>query len=197
MKHFFLFAFVSLLFVCCSETDAESEIGDDKPSKFNPRPIILPGMPDLEWTAENLSGGGGIEVEGITYYTYNEAVVAIRQVLGPEWRLPNHEEVMALDNLGSTWVEEGPQGRPGRWFGGNHDTDHAGSLFFDAAGGFVYSLAGLYYRGKGLYFYYDPIISRDPKYMGGFYFDADEVHSSDHGSARTNALPVRCVRDVK
>lgn len=45
-------------------------------------------------------------------------------------RLPTAEEWQALCDLGSTWDDE----RKGRWFGGNHDTDHRGSLFLPADG---------------------------------------------------------------
>ena len=34
--------------------------------------IILPGMPGLEWMTENLQGFGGTEIDGRTYYTWEE-----------------------------------------------------------------------------------------------------------------------------
>lgn len=43
-------------------------------------------------------------------------------------RLPTADEWKALCDLGSTWDEE----LRGRWFGGNHYTDHKGSIFLPA-----------------------------------------------------------------
>ncbi len=89
-----------------------------------PSTIILPGLPHLEWMTENLSGFGGTEVDGRTYYTYDEAVAAVEQ-LGDGWRLSTTEEWEILDRLGSVW-QDGPHGLPGRLFGGG--------LFLEAAG---------------------------------------------------------------
>ena len=91
--------------------------------------IILPGIPHLEWMTENLTGHGGTEIDGCWYYTYEQAEEAVKQ-LGDGWRLPTRGEMLDLDDLGSTWDDE----RKGRWFGGNHATDHEGSLFLEAAG---------------------------------------------------------------
>ena len=45
-------------------------------------------------------------------------------------RLPTWQEWVALCDLDSTWDDE----LKGRWFGGNHNSDHKGSLFLPAAG---------------------------------------------------------------
>ncbi len=86
------------------------------------------GLCGLEWMAEPLSGYSGTEVCGRTYYTQDEAIAAAKAI-GHGWRLPTKEEFCALAAAGSTWIDKGPHGRPGRWFGDNHDTDHKGSLF--------------------------------------------------------------------
>ena len=80
----------------------------------------------LLWDTENLSIGG-YENDGHHYYTWQDAMDAAKSV---GKRLPTREEWEALCDLGSTWDDK----RKGRWFGGNHDSDHKGSLFLPAAG---------------------------------------------------------------
>lgn len=75
----------------------------------------------LLWDTENLV------IKGKEYFTFDEAQWAAATVCK---RLPTPEEWEQLCALGSTWDDE----RKGRWFGGNHDTDHEGSLFLPAAG---------------------------------------------------------------
>lgn len=91
--------------------------------------IVLAGMPGIEWALENLKGHGGTEVEGNWYYTWEQAMAAAEE-LGDGWRLPTREEFVKLCDFGSTWDNE----RKGRWFGGNHATDHDGSIFLPASG---------------------------------------------------------------
>ncbi|MCM1301975.1 MAG: fibrobacter succinogenes major paralogous domain-containing protein [Bacteroides cellulosilyticus] len=114
---------------CPLETYVETEHTTAPAQPEERGTIVLPGLPHLEWMTENLKGFGGTEIDGRTYYTYDEAVEAVKQ-LGNGWRLPTRGELVDLDDLGSTWDEE----RRGRWFGGNHDTDHEGSLFLPASG---------------------------------------------------------------
>ncbi|MFR4026901.1 MAG: hypothetical protein ACLTZY_15870 [Alistipes indistinctus] len=80
----------------------------------------------LLWDTENLAIGG-YGKDGHHYYTWQEAMDAAKSV---GKRLPTRYEWVALCDLGSTWDGK----RKGRWFGGNHDTDHKGSLFLPAAG---------------------------------------------------------------
>ena len=80
----------------------------------------------LLWDTENLAIGG-YEKDGRHYYTWDEAMEAARSV---GKRLPTGDEWKALCDLGSTWDDE----LKGRWFGGNHDSDHKGPLFLPAAG---------------------------------------------------------------
>lgn len=63
-----------------------------------------------------------------TKYLDLETAWDIGEIIGK--RLPTAEEWQALCDLGSTWDDE----RKGRWFGGNHNTDHRGSLFLPADG---------------------------------------------------------------
>jgi hypothetical protein len=92
----------------------------------------------LLWDTENLAIGG-YEKDGHHYYSWQEAMNAAWSV---GKRLPTREELKALCDLGSTWDDE----LKGRWFGGNHDSDHKGSLFLPIAG--LSSSKGLGYRTK-------------------------------------------------
>ena len=70
----------------------------------------------------------GVEVPlPIPRMTWQEAMDAAKAV---GKRLPTWQELKALCDLGSTWDDE----LKGRWFGGNHNSDHKGSLFLPAAG---------------------------------------------------------------
>ena len=140
----------------------------------------------LLWDRDNLTIGG-YEKDGHHYYTWHEAMEAARSV---GKRLPTREELKALYYLGSTWDDE----RKGRWFGGNHDSDHKGSLFLPAAGlrsGNSGELAGT--GSHGFYWSSSP-------YYGGYsnadylYFYSGYVSPLD-SSNRAYGFSVRCVRD--
>ena len=143
----------------------------------------------LLWDRENLTVGG-YEKNGRHYYTWQEAMGAARSV---GKRLPTREEWKALCDLGSTWDDE----LKGRWFGGNHDSDHKGSLFLPIAG--LSSSKGLGYRTKmigtstsGYYW------SSSPDYGGNgyavnLYFYSGNVYPLD-SSFRAAGFSVRCVQ---
>ena len=141
----------------------------------------------LLWDTENLTIGG-YEKDGHHYYTWHEAMEAARSV---GKRLPTREEWEALCDLGSTWDDE----RKGRWFGGNHDSDHKGSLFLPAAGWRSFynsdklantNIDGLYWSS-----FLDYV---DSSYAGYFSFYSGCVYSpGTHDSAF--GFSVRCVRD--
>ena len=150
--------------------------------------IILPGMPHLEWMTENLTGHGGTEIHGRTYYTYDEAVAAVEQ-LGDGWRLPTRGEMVDLDDLGSTWDDE----RKGRWFGGNHATDHEGSLFLEAAG-YRTSAGALANVGAGGYYWSSSSYAAGYLSAGYLYFYSSGVSPLNY-AGRAAALSVRCVRN--
>ena len=147
-------------------------------------------VPRLEWMTENLSGFGGTEVDGHWYYTYDEAVEAVKQ-LGNGWRLPTREEFEALSDLGSTWDKE----TKGRWFGGNHDTDHKDSLFFSALGYRVSTTEALANVGTNGYYWSSSLYAADNAYAGYLSFDATNVLPLVITS-RASGYPVRCVRDI-
>ena len=109
------------------------EIADELcPYRLDENPVAADSMSDpielcgLLWDRDNLTIGG-YEKDGRHYYTWPKAIDAARSV---GKRLPTREEFRVLCNLNSTWDDE----RRGRWFGGNHDSDHKGSLFLPAAG---------------------------------------------------------------
>ena len=140
----------------------------------------------LLWDTENLAIGG-YEKDGHHYYTWHEAMEAARSV---GKRLPTREEWEALCDLGSTWDDE----RKGRWFGGNHNSDHKGSLFLPAAGlrsNFSGELA--YASSYGYYW------SSSPNYGGNhsagyLHFYSGSVYPLN-SNYRAYGFSVRCVRD--
>lgn len=105
------------------ETWIDGFISGIQYKKEYPQSIELCG---LLWDTENLAIGG-YEKDGHHYYTWQEAMDAAKAV---GKRLPSWQEWKALCDLGSTWDDE----LKGRWFGGNHNSDHKGSLFLPAAG---------------------------------------------------------------
>ena len=140
----------------------------------------------LLWDRENLAISG-YEKDGYHYYTWQEAMDAAWFV---GKRLPTREEWKALCDLGSTWDDK----RKGRWFGGNHDSDHKGSLFLPAAGLRTNSSGELANTSSFGYYW-----SSSP-YYGGYdsagylYFYSGNVYPLDY-SYRANGFSVRCVRD--
>lgn len=140
----------------------------------------------LLWDTENLAIGG-YEKDGRHYYTWQEAIDAARSV---GKRLPTREELKALYYLNSTWDDE----RKGRWFGGNHDSDHKGSLFLPAAGLRNYFSGELANTSSFGYYW-----SSSP-YYGGYYnagylsFNSGNVYPLS-SSYRAYGFSVRCVRD--
>ena len=140
----------------------------------------------LLWDTENLAIGG-YEKDGRHYYTWQEAIDAARSV---GKRLPTREELKALYYLNSTWDDE----RKGRWFGGNHDSDHKGSLFLPAAGlrnnnsGELASTSS-----NGCYWSSSPYYGGN-SYAGNLYFGSGYVYPLN-SSNRAYGFSVRCVRD--
>ena len=140
----------------------------------------------LLWDTENLAIGG-YEKDGHHYYSWKEAMDAAKSV---GKRLPTGDEWKALCDLGSTWDDE----RKGRWFGGNHDSDHKGSLFLPAAG-LRYSNSGELASTSSYGYYW----SSSPYYGGdngagtlGFY--SGYVNPLSY-NGRALGFSVRCVRD--
>lgn len=150
--------------------------------------IILPGLPHLEWMTENLSGFGGTEIDGRTYYTYDEAVEAVKQ-LGDGWRLPTRGEMLDICDLGSTWDDD----IKGRWFGGNHATDHESSIFLPASGYRVCTTGALTYVGAyGDYWSSSPQSgSTNAGHLGFHSGGVNPLYSYP----RAYGFPVRCVRN--
>lgn len=109
------------------------------------------------------------------------------------WRLPTNEEFLLLYNSGCTWVKSGgPNAIAGRWFGGNHNGDHAGSIFLPAAG-HRHSYAGaiIDFDEYG-YYWTDPC--RHNK-VGCFFNFACYFVKREDNCFRANGLSIRCVKD--
>ena len=149
--------------------------------------IILPGMPGLEWMTENLSGFGGTEIDGNTYYTYDEAVEAVKQ-LGNGWRIPTRGEMVDLDDLGSVWQEDGPHGLPGRLFGGG--------LFLEASGYRNRETGALTGVGTYGYAWLSSSFAAGNLDASNLGFHSGHVNPLS-GNNRAHGFPVRCVRNVK
>lgn len=165
------------------ETWIDGFISGIQYKKEYPQSIELCG---LLWDTENLAIGG-YEKDGHHYYTWQEAMDAAKAV---GKRLPSCQEWKALCDLGSTWDDE----LKGRWFGGNHNSDHKGSLFLPAAGLRNYNSGEL--ANTSSYGYY---WSSSPNYGGnnnagylGFY--SGFVYPLDN-NIRAYGFSVRCVQN--
>ena len=139
----------------------------------------------LLWDRDNLTIGG-YEKDGHHYYTWHEAMEAARSV---GKRLPTRYEWEELCDLGSTWDDE----LKGRWFGGNHDSDHKGSLFLPAAGWQNISgeLVNTSFDG---YYWSSLLYDKADEYVGNLYFISRYVTPTDFNYC-ANGFSVRCVRD--
>ena len=140
----------------------------------------------LLWDTENLSIGG-YEKDGHHYYNWKEAMDAAKSV---GKRLPTREEWKALCNLGSTWDDK----RKGRWFGGNHDSDHKGSLFLSAAGLRSYISGELALTSSYGYYWSSSPYYGGNIYAGHLYFYSGSVYPLNNFN-RAYGFSVRCVRD--
>ena len=140
----------------------------------------------LLWDTENLAIGG-YEKDGHHYYTWQEAMDAAKSV---GKRLPTQYEWVALCDLGSTWDDE----LKGRWFGGNHDSDHKGSLFLPAAGLRISNSGELAYTSSCGYYWSSSPYYGGNNYASYLYFDSGGVNPLDYGS-RANGFSVRCVQN--
>lgn len=165
------------------ETWIDGFISGIQYKKEYPQSIELCG---LLWDTENLAIGG-YEKDGHHYYTWQEAMDAAKSV---GKRLPTWQEWEALCDLGSTWDDE----LKGRWFGGNHNSDHKGSLFLPAAG-LRYDNSGELANTSSYGYYW----SSSPYYGGSslagyLYFYSGSVYPLGN-SIRAYGFSVRCVQN--
>ena len=165
------------------ETWIDGFISGIQYKKEYPQSIELCG---LLWDTENLAIGG-YEKDGHHYYTWQEAMDAAKAV---GKRLPSCQEWKALCDLGSTWDDE----LKGRWFGGNHNSDHKGSLFLPAAGlkrGKLGELANT--SSNGYYWSSSPLYGGN-YCAGNLYFYSGNVYPLSN-SGRAYGFSVRCVQN--
>lgn len=165
------------------ETWIDGFISGIQYKKEYPQSIELCG---LLWDTENLAIGG-YEKDGHHYYTWQEAMDAAKSV---GKRLPTWQEWEALCDLGSTWDDE----LKGRWFGGNHNSDHKGSLFLPAAGQRDSNSGELASASSNGYYW-----SSSPYYggnsnAGNLYFSSGNVYPLDNNS-HAYGFSVRCVQN--
>lgn len=165
------------------ETWIDGFISGIQYKKEYPQSIELCG---LLWDTENLAIGG-YEKDGRRYYTWREAMGAVKSV---GKRLPTKAELKALYDLGSTWDDK----RKGRWFGGNHNSDHKGSLFLPAAGLRISNSGELAYTSSCGYYWSSSPYYGGNNYASYLYFDSGGVNPLDYGS-RANGFSVRCVQN--
>lgn len=137
----------------------------------------------LLWDKDNISVGG-TEKDGHHYFTWTEAMEAAQK---QGKRLPTADEWKALCDLGSTWDEE----LRGRWFGGNHYTDHKGSIFLPACG--FHDKVDAYASHLGFY-WSSSSGAGDSSQASNLFFHIDDtcVDYSDVGYC----FPLRLVRDI-
>lgn len=165
------------------ETWIDGFISGIQYKKEYPQSIELCG---LLWDTENLAIGG-YEKDGHHYYTWQEAMDAAKAV---GKRLPSCQEWKALCDLGSTWDDE----LKGRWFGGNHNSDHKGSLFLPAASLRNNNSGELANTSSNGYYW-----SSSP-YYGGYgnagylYFYSGNVYPL-YSTNRAYGFSVRCVQN--
>ena len=139
----------------------------------------------LLWDKENISVGGA-EKDGHHYFTWTEAMEAAQK---QGKRLPTEDEWKALCDLGSTWDEK----LKGRWFGGNHDTDHGGSIFLPACG--YYGEGGVYMDRCGFYWSSSTwLVSYGSSQAHGLKFNRNTAYVGPY--CVDTRVPVRCVRDI-
>ena len=188
---FFLIVIILLLWIVDDVVSLIAKIKNlqspKKSDSSDSTTIILPGLPHLEWMTENLSGHGGTEIDGRWYYTYDEAVEAVKQ-LGDGWRLPTRGEFLDLDDLGSERQENGPHGLPGRLFGGG--------LFLEAAGLRSRETGALGGIGTSGYAWASSPVSAATVEASALYFHASSVDPFST-LGRAWGISVRCVRNVK
>lgn len=165
------------------ETWIDGFISGIQYKKEYPQSIELCG---LLWDTENLAIGG-YEKDGHHYYTWQEAMDAAKSV---EKRLPTWQEWEALCDLGSTWDDE----LKGRWFGGNHNSDHKGSLFLPAVGLRTNSSGELANTSSNGYYWSSSSNYGGNYYAGFLYFYSGNVYPLNF-SYRVNGFSVRCVQN--
>lgn len=165
------------------ETWIDGFISGIQYKKEYPQSIELCG---LLWDTENLAIGG-YEKDGHHYYTWQEAMDAAKSV---GKRLPTWQEWEALCDLGSTWDDE----LKGCWFGGNHNSDHKGSLFLPAAGLRDGNSGELANTSSNGYYWSSSSIYGGNLYAGSLGFRSGYVYPLLNDN-RADGFSVRCVQN--
>ena len=110
------------------------------------------------------------------------------------WRPPTSVQIQSLINSGSTWTDSGPGNLKGRWFGGNHNTDHQGSVFLPASGFRTETFAVTLRDSQAFYWAIDiPTTPAYVNYSTILFFS--NSNSYINAAVRANGASVRCVKE--
>lgn len=108
------------------------------------------------------------------------------------WQVPTKAQMNSLISLGSTTTQNGLDGQSGIWIGGNHSTDHVGSLFLPngASRGSDGELNNA--NNKGLYWTSTGITSAQGVNAEGF----DTSTKNFLQRSKSEGFEIRCVKIV-
>ena len=110
------------------------------------------------------------------------------------WRVPTENELNSLLSSGHTWTESGPNSMKGRWYGGNHSSDHQGSIFLPASG--FRTEAGNSLERNSSAYYWVSTVPTNPSYtMYAPGLGVSISNSSFSVLLRATGLSVRCVKN--
>ncbi|HCV15654.1 MAG TPA: hypothetical protein DF637_04905 [Rikenellaceae bacterium] len=109
------------------------------------------------------------------------------------WRVPTESEMLSLIESGHTWTTSGPNGMKGRWFGGNHSTDHQGSVFLPASGFRDVTSKSSVVRGSVGYYWTSGSTPSSPYYS--FYISFSSTNVTSNHNFRGMGYSVRCVKE--
>lgn len=117
------------------------------------------------------------------------------------WRVPTYQETEELAFSGSTWTENGGiDNLPGRWYGGNHYSDHSGSVFLSASGYVTNTDCAPHGRGGDGGRYWSSTgnkIDLNPDNFGtvnAYSLTFNHIYSGVNGMHRGYGFAVRCVK---
>ena len=112
------------------------------------------------------------------------------------WRLPTHEEFIALSGAGSTWANANAKGNavPGRFYGANHaactlPNNMESCIFLPAAGYLHYGTLS----NQGSYGYYWSNTQCEGYIGYHLYFYSSLSYPGNHVD-KANGMPLRCVK---
>ncbi len=109
------------------------------------------------------------------------------------WRVPTIAELTALKDAGSTSTTSGMDGLNGLWVGGNHSTDHAGSIFLPKGGSRIQNYGYSDYRTV-IGYYWSSDIDASNEYKTSMSLTISGNSGSTGNATRSDGKSVRCVK---